>query len=483
MSHSNGGSHLRAPACPRRSMTGVLLALLLTAPSAWAPRLAAAEIRPDYQFFHDPDLERPVTTRKFDERLSELWLEALNRPEIDLQRMVCESIVRGVKIEVPGLDACIGRLRELLTADQTQPVVRSAVAKALVALAAHDAAEDLALAANRYSGDVRQTCERALGDWRYEPIRPEWLARLDSPTVRHRDLILAIRGLGLAEVQPASDRLIGFLRSARAASEVRVEAALALGRIHHDGMVELAESLLEPGAGGTIVDRLCAARLLAEHHKPEAHGVLLRLAADPEPAVRAEALRLLNGIDSNLVLPLAEEAMKHPDHLVRRQGMIAFTRLPTPERMAPVSNLLDDLIPDLRREVCQRFDELLARPELVSAIWGATSDVLGRDGWRGQEQAALLVGQHRYQPASPRLLELQSVPRAEARVAAAWALRRVAVPETCAPILARARQLTDQRMTGPAPDQVDEQVGHLFEALAMMSYWQAESLWRQYVPK
>lgn len=449
-----------------------------------APAVAqSGEIVIDFQMLHDPELERPGSTKRFAERLASLWVEALERPEADLQRRVGEMIVRAHQMEVPGLDIAIPRLRELLIDEKTHPAARSAAAKALAALSARTAAPDLAHAAGQFPGDVRQVCERALGEWQYEPIRAEWLERLHSNTVRHRDLVLAIQGLGMGEVKEATDRLLALLFTHSAASEVRVEAAQALGRIHGAGMVSDARKLLEGPHGGTLVNRLAAARLLARHQLPEAHEILLKLAVDEEPAVRAEALRLLNGIDSSLVLPLAEEAMQHPDHLVRWQGMIAYTRLATPERMAPVASLLNDLIPDLRRDVCSRLDDLLARPELVPAIWSGVETVLSRDGWRGQEQAGLLIGKHIYKPAVNRLLELQSIPRAEARVTAAWALRRLAIPETREAIFKLTESLTAQRLGGLGADQIDEQVAHLFEALALMQHWQAEALWRQYVPK
>jgi len=156
---------------------------------------------------------------------------------------------------------------------------------------------------------------------------------------------------------------------------------------------------------------------------------------------------------------------------------------PTPERMGPVCRLLDDVIPALRGEVCDRVDELLAREELVPAIWTGVMAALNQESWRGQEQAALLVGKHAHKPAADRLLKLQFIPREEPRVAAAWALRMIAVPETCPAILKRAQQLSKQRVTGPGLDGLDEQVGLLFEALAVMEYWQAEPLWLEYIAK
>ncbi|MFN9370493.1 MAG: HEAT repeat domain-containing protein [Planctomycetaceae bacterium] len=468
-----------SPAMFRRLFCVVVVCLA----AGWYGVPADAQIQTDYLMFSDPDFPRAPMETSFSNRLAEVWSQALDRPEADLQRMAAESIARGAKMGVPGLNQTVARLRTLLVAEETHPAARAGAAKALVGLDARDVAESLATAATNYPGDVRRICERALGEWKYEPIRGTWQERLTAAGARHRDRVLAIRGLGLSGDPASVPQLLEIAHGVLQPAELRLEAALAAGRLKTDGLVADAQKLIDQKQGVSLVNRLAAARLLASHKQSDAHALLLKLAVDPEPAVAADALERLNDIDCNLVLPLAEQAMQNADHLVRRQGMRAYTTLPTPERMGPVSRLLDDLVPGLRQEVTAKFDKLLEQPELVPAIWKGTLEVLGQDSWRGQEQAALLVGQHRHQPAAQRLFELQSIPRAEARVAAAWALRRVAVPETLPRIFKRVDQLTKQRVSGPMLDGIDEQVAHLIEALAVMEFWQAEALWRLYIPK
>ena len=448
----------------------------------WTPA-GQGQIATEYLMFSDPDFARPVKEPQFSEKLSEVWLQALNRPEADLQRMSAESMARGARLGVPGLARAIPRLQELLLADDTQAAARAGAAKALVALEARQSGDALATAAEKFPGDVRRICERALGDWKYEPQRKVWQERLVSPGTRHRDRVLAIRGLGLSEDATTVPQLLELVQGTQQPAEIRVESALAVGRLKPEGLVPEAQKLVDQKQGQSLVNRLSAARLLARHKQPEAHALLLKLAVDPEPAVAADALERLNDIDSNLVLPLAEQAMQNADHLVRQQGLRAYVTLPTPERMGAVTRLMDDLVPSLRQETTAHLDKLLEKAELVPAIWKGTLEILGQESWRGQEQAALLVGKHQYKPAAPRLLELQSIPRQEARVAAAWALRRVAVPETIPQIFKRVEQLTKQRTGGPALDGLDEQCAHLFEALAVMEFWQAEGLWRLYIPK
>lgn len=444
----------------------------------------AAELRTDYLLFNDPAIAEPDEFTSFPQRLAAVWNEALTRPEIDLQRMAAESIARGARLNVNGLEATIPRLRELVTADATQIIPRIAAARALAALNAKDSAPDLAAAAAKYDGEFRWVSERALGLWRYEPIRAEWRSRLTSPQIRHRDMKLAISGLGLAEDQEALPRLLEIVHDMRAAADLRVEAARSSALISpEEGVVDHARRLVESSAGAASLRKVCALRLLTRSRRPLALELLRTLAVDAEPAIAAEALRLLNEIDSKLVLPLAGQALENQDGKVRREGLVAYVRFPAVERIPAIAARLDDALPTLRREACESLHRLLDQPELEGAIWAAVMEQLTRSGWRGQEQAALLVGQRGYQPAAPRLLELQYVARVEPRVTAAWALRKVAVRETCPAILTRCEQLTTQRTTADLVEGLDEQVGHLFEALAVMEHWQAEPLWMKYIPK
>lgn len=444
---------------------------------------ALAEERPDFLFFSDPTFERPGDVKVFAPKLAELWKLALERPEIDMQRMAAESIVAGTAVDVPNLEIAIPRLRELVSDPQTDLIARVAAARALVALNARDSAELLARAASEAPGDLRRVCERALGDWQYAPLRETWRERLASPTTRHRDLVLAIRGLGLAADPAPLDELLKLVANRRSATEVRLEAALAAGRLQTSGLEPAAQPLLESSGEARLVDRLCAARLLARHQTPAAHTALASLGGDTEPAVAGEALRLLNAIDPQLALPLATAALGSPDGEVRRQGVRTLASLPTPERIGLIAPLLDDPVPDLRREVRQKLQGLLESESLRESIWRGTTAVLAAPGWRGQEQAARLVGDGKHQPAAARLLELQTIPRAEARIAAARALREIAVLETCPKILQRCSDLTQQRNGGPTLDGLDEQCAFLFDALAAMQYWEAEPLWRKYIPK
>jgi HEAT repeat protein len=209
----------------------------------------------------------------------------------------------------------------------------------------------------------------------------------------------------------------------------------------------------------------------------------LRLAQDPEPAAAAAALERLNAIDSNLVVPLAEQAMRNDDPHVRKQGVDAYVAHPSPQRAAIVARLLDDPHPAIRSNVREQLYHLAQSPECGASIREAVMAMLTNASWRGQEQAALLLGALDHKPAAPEMVSLLESQRAEVMVAAAWGLRKLAVADTLPSILDKAARQTDARTRGLVGMEVDLQVAHLFEAMGAQKYAPAESLWRKYVPK
>ena len=176
----------------------------------------------------------------------------------------------------------------------------------------------------------------------------------------------------------------------------------------------------------------------------------------------------LNEIDSVLVLPMAEAAMKHADQHVREQGAAAYLKLPTVERIGPLGQLLDDPDPELRRHVCEGLVQLAANSELNDRIRLVAMEVIAGERWRGQEQAALLLGSLEHKDGAKRFVELLESPREEVMISAAWALRKLAVPETDAPIIDKAKRQTAARLFGSETGDRPRRVAHLFEARAVI---------------
>lgn len=445
---------------------------------------ARAEIRPTFLMNHDPEIVVPAAIMRFPPRLKTLWLEALNRPEAEMQRMAAGAMARGHSLGMAGLDEAVPRLLTILGAEGSHPAARLAAARTLVELDAVNSAAEMADSGRRFGADLRQIVEPALARWNYGPLRELWRARLTADHVHRRDLVLAIRCLTTVRDRTATESLLKFVHDPSHPADVRVEAARAAGTLQTEGLEDNARRLIGSGKETSVLSRLCAAHLVQLHRGYDAQQILTGLAVDSEPAVSVMALNRLLDIDPHLVLPLAAGAILSSDAKVRRCGAEAYVRVPDPERVSALAGLLGDPHPEVRGYVRESLFVLAKSPELDQTVRSATTRVLSGDAWRGLEQAALLLGALDHEPAAPRMIELVDFPRPEVAIAAAWGLKTLAIPETLPAQLEIAIRWTDQRMEkSNAIPEIDSQTAHLLESFGQLNYTAAEPLLRRYIPK
>lgn len=454
----------------------VLAGLLADAPARPAP------LATDYAMDSDPLLADATVVKGHSEAHRKLWLQALDRPEVDLQRLAAESIAQSHLDGAPKMDEARPALLRIVSAEDTHPAARFTAARALIVLESKEAAPQLFQAAQKYGGDVRQLIEPALARWKHQPASEIWRKRLGSTETAHRDLMLASRCLGEIRDEAALPHLLAILHAPMRLDAERLAAARACGQIKDAGLEADAKKLARPGA--TMIDRLCALALLERHGSEPARTLLLALAVDPQPSIAAAALSRLNALDVSLVLPLAEKAMQNSDSGVRREGARSYAALPTAERIKTLGKLLDDPHLGNRAMVREEFRHLAGDPQWNDAVRQSALEALAGESWRGQEQAALLLAALDHKSAAPRLVALLDSPREEVMVASAWGLKKLAVPETLPAMLAKASYLTDVRKRQQqnfVP--LDRQAAHLFEALGQMKYQPAEPLMKRYIPK
>ena len=443
---------------------------------------ARAEIQTGFLMDTNPDC-LPKPSLKLDmQQHRQLWFSTLTRPEVDLQRMAAETITLANEKDVPGLLEAVPYLKSIVAAESTHFSARFAAARALISLDSRESADTLFQAARKYGADLRQLVEPALAKWDFGPVKSIWIKRLDEPGVRPRDFMLATRGLGIVRETAALPRLKAIVLDLNQPSDIRLESAAAAGQLAENGLGSDAEQLIHETRTNRKANCHCAIRLLVRHSDDDSRGILNELVADPEPSIVAAALERLNGIDSALVLPHSEKAMKSVDVNVRHQGAIAYVRLPTVERMAPLGRLLDDPNPELRKRICDDLNRISENTELNGPIRSVAVEVLNGTRWQGQEQAVRLLGQLEHQPAAGRFVELLESDRAEVSIIAAWGLRQLANPETTNPILGKIeRQSVARRILNS--EKLDLQVAYLFEACGRIRAREAIPLIRQYIPK
>jgi HEAT repeat protein len=423
---------------------------------------------------------------RFAPRLKSLWLEALARPEADLKRQAADAIGRAHRLGMPGLAETVPQLLRELEAPDAHAVVRLAAAQALVALDARQTADVLMRHAQADGFDAARLLEPALARWDHAPMRPVWLARLDSSRTPRGPLLLAIQAAALVKLSDAIPHLRRLALDPKTERGVRLEAARTLAALQTMDLEPDARPLLDGAPPRATNHPQVAATLLTQHRGPAAETLLLRLAGDPEPAVAVVADSRLAEINPSRLEPLLDRLAAHRDSGLRQLAAQVLAERRTPAAVARLGLLLDDPHRNLRISVRDSLVDLADVPALAEAVEQAAMRMLNGEGPRGREQAAIVVGGVRHEPAAERLLQLLDDRAPEVCVAAAWALCRLAVPATAAAILKRVQVETNGMRKDPVEDESRvgrfEVLGHLIEALGMLRYHPAVPVLKRYLP-
>jgi HEAT repeat protein len=450
------------------------------------PAARAYDAAIDSPMYQDPDVPVPPVVTVFPEEKG-LWLKALGRPEVDMRAEAAAAIARAHRRGVPGLESTVAPLRAALDQPDQHPAVVLAVAQALIALDARQAAPGLLRAARDGGTDVRELVEPVLARWHYRPARALWLGRLREPGIARRDLVRAIRGLAEVGEDQAAGPLRRLVLAERVPAPVRLECARALGRLQAVGLEGDAERLAADASPRGTAARMAAASLLLHREGGPAVRVLRRLAADPEPAVIALAAGRLLEIDPQLLVGALDRLLGSPDANVRSLGVALLLRLPTAERLRPLADRLDDPDPGVRLQARVGLRELAGRKEFHDRVIAEATRLLAAPSWRGQEQAAILLAQLDHKPATGRLLELLASDRPEVFVTAAWALRRLDVPETLPAVMGYVEATWGPLARGSGRGRptliLDHQLSQLNQFLGRRKYAPAEPLLRRFIPK
>ena len=465
---------------PRMTEIMLRLSLFISVFASIAAAGAAAEIRVDFLMDREPEEKVQPVKWILRSELLPLWKKALAHPESEIKRQAAEAIVYAHSQGFAGMEAAIPELLDILKDEQTHAAARHAAARALIALDQQTSAAALFAASQKGNQELRQLVEPALARWGFEPIREIWRQRIGTTQTPRRSLILAIDGLGQQRDVADADALRTLVKSVLAPADIRLAAARSLCLIADSGQEALAEELMAANPA-TIQQRLYAATIIGRHQTPRSIEIRQKLGADQEPAVAGEALRTLFLIDPNHILPLVEISLANSDSNVRRIAIDTYISLPTPDRLKVLSKSLNDPHPQLRERVRNAFFTLSPEPALNIAIRDSAKEILHGNDWRGQEQAALLLGALDEESIAPRLIELLSSQRPEAYLAAAWSLKSLEVPTTAEAVLSFATQLTENRQKITMP--IDHRLAHLFELLGRLKHVAATPLMERYIPK
>ena len=449
-------------------------------------RAAALDERIDDIMYQDPAFSESTARVEYSDQFKLLWLQALARPDSELQRMAADTIALAHRSGMKDLADTADQLIAVLQQEQLEPTVRTAVAKALVTLDAKQAAK--AFAENMASGSVEiaTIVEPALARWDYEPARTVWRERLSDPEIERTRLQLAIQCLGIVKDADALSALLKIVNDVNAEVPLRVSAARASAKIGHDELIAAANDLASVGADQPTAS-LLAATLLTEQSGAEAVTTLKRIAAVDSVATSGLALGRLLEIDPSHVYSFTASVLRSTDVNIRRVGCKALVHRADADAIGQLAPLLDDSNPALRRDVSRWMLGLAEQAALRDVVIQATISVLARDDWRGLEQGLIVLATLDHEPAAPRMVELLTHRRPEVAVSAAWGLRKLAVIDTLPAMLAQAEQQTKRVIENTYEPRygiaIDLQLSQIFQAFGELGYQEGEPLMRKFIPK
>jgi len=458
-----------------------------------AALILAAGVRADDPIDSEMDRNPEIPTQRvvvvFPNDIANVWARVLNRSDTETKVAAAQAIALAHRLGATGLNATIAPLTRELDRPAQHPTVRLAVVHALVTLDARQTADGLFRQLDYDDADLRELVEPALARWDYRPARTIWLERLGETDPYRRRHLLAIRGLGEVREEKAIPSLRTLATTGRVPSPIRLEAARAMAAIRHSGLEEDAASLASDTSPQGAFGRLVAASLLRQHEGDMAVRLLQTLARDSDPTVAAVALARLMEIDTKLVVPLLEPILASPDANVRAFGVETLFRQPSDGHIKLLGDRLSDAHPDVRNRARIVLRELAVRPEFHGPAIREGVRVLGGTDWRGQEQAAVLLGHLDHKPATTRLVELLRVERGEVIVAAARALRQLAVPDTLQPVLefvqGEHRKMLAAAKKGriPPSEPRDRQLSQLVQFMGKSRYLPADKALRDMLPR
>ncbi|QDV43661.1 Armadillo/beta-catenin-like repeat protein [Stieleria neptunia] len=435
----------------------------------------------------DPAFSYRETQLKVSNDAIPLWLDALARPNAQLQRVTIDTIAIAHRRGMEGIDAALPALVELAGTSEVDASVRRAAVRALIELDARDQAPLLARLAQKYGAAISSLVEPALVKWKSPEMSQQWLARLSETGARRQSLVIAIQGVGALELHDGSKPLRRYVRDDSLPGGIRLAAARSLGQLSASGLQPLAAELIGGAEGdGDIVADVLAIALLSRHTDPAAIKLLRSLMSRSSTVVQSEALRRLYEIDFKIVLEFTDQAIASPDVNVRRTIASALIDSKQAARIAPLATLLDDVNPGLRQQVAVALFQLAQLPSLRDEVLSQVSGILDQDSWRGCEQATRVLVSLDHKPAGDRLVDLLRHPRGEVMVTAGWGLRRFGQRQHLPAMLGRATEIHDQfqkrKLNAGSPGVVDL-MSQLFQAFGQMHYREADALVRAYVPR
>lgn len=421
----------------------------------------------------------------FPEGLVQLWARALERDEAQLTRLVIDSLAIAHTRGVPDTLSLKPKILELASRDNLDPQIAVAIVNTLVTFEAKDQAELLATLSEDYGPLVAGIVEPALAGWQLDTLKSRWLKRLEDGVAGETDTSFAIKGLAAIGCDEATELIQSIVLDEKQSPSIRLVAAQQLGTLDQSGLNPLAQQLVSLNADSNF-HRLLAIEILGQHTSDEAIEFFTNCLTIESNAVQADAVRNLYRIKPSLVEQLYQQLHLSKDANVRGHLINALADSRSAERMGELCFFLNDVNPTLRRDAAAHLIELAGVTELKQAIIDSVVQIQAGEQWQGCEQASFVLGTLKHLPSGSRMVELLGHPRGDVKVAAAWGLNELRLPEHLPAMLEHAQSIWDGFQSGQLNALMRGITLHqalLFNAFGDQLYAPAEPLLMAYVPK
>jgi HEAT repeat protein len=421
----------------------------------------------------------------FPEGLITLWEKALDRNEPQLSRLVIDSAAIAVQRGLSDVLALEPKLIELAKRDNLDPKLAAAIANALVDFNATSQAPLLVKLATDYGPSVSSIVEPALAEWKSTELEDVWTNRLQQGVAGEAEMIYAIKGLASIKSDQASEQLQQIVSDDKRSAAIRLIAAQQLAIIDSSGLLDLAKQISATSTPNHFYT-LLAIEFLGRHTDEATIAFLYGTLDIQSDAVQSHAIRNLYRINPSLVEPLGERFKSSKDANVRQHLIDALADAASKERIFELSYFLNDINPHLRRSAAAHLLKLAERPELTESVIEATAQIQSGSQWQGCEQSTWVLGKLKYLPSGARMVELLGHERGDVKVAAAWGLNELKMPEHLPAMLEHAQSVWDGFQSGQLNAIMRGITPHqalLFNAFGDLRYSAAEPLLMKYVPK
>ena len=435
----------------------------------------------------DPNIPFPRVVNTFPKGAAESWIQALDRPDAATKIEAAQTIAIAHRQGLKGLGAAVVPLTRLLDRPDQHPTVRLAVALALVALDARQSADSLFRALDSADWELREVIEPALARWDHRPIRSVWLERLNERPPYSCRHVLAIESLAAVREEKAIPKVQALVLSAEASLPTRLAAARARG-----------PSVDWPGEGRRRIIRRhiftrAASRLLGVTLLPPFGNRCDRPVAETRSGFgsdrvgrRTRAARRTRYETRGSALEIrARQSRCHR----ARFGVQTLFHQPDAAHV----KLLGDRLQIRTRRPRPRASRSANWPKAgVQRSGHSRRDASAeRERLRGQEQAAVLLGQLGYKPAGKRMLLLLRATRPEVIVSTAWGLRQLADPDNLPAVLEFVGEHHDKMLAsgsqagrrGVPIEAIDNQLAQLVQYLGQARYRPAEKRLMAMLPR